>query len=102
MVDWDSKDRGYAISGDELTDGLYLECLACRRSVIMLWADVVKTWGVGTYTRDIARSLKCSTCGARRGAVLLYTDSRPAQSQDTPEPQPYPFVGAIKWQRKLL
>lgn len=102
MVDWDSKERGYAITGDEGTDGIYLCCSACKRTVIMLWPDVLKTWGVGAYTRDIARSLKCSQCGARRGYILAYADSRPVHCRDHLERQPHDFIGAIQWQRKLL
>lgn len=101
MVDWNSKERGYQIEAESGTEGLYLSCLACRRTVRMRWRDVVATWGAGAWTRDIARSLKCSQCGERQGSLMAWVDSRPRSAHDLPEPSSYPIIGAIERQRRL-
>lgn len=72
MVDWDSKERGIALmDGMTAPYGLYLSCGACKHSVLMVWADVLKRWPLGTYSRDMARSLKCSQCGERQGCIMV-------------------------------
>jgi C4-type Zn-finger protein len=102
-VNWDDKDRGFPIDDKHQVEGIYLTCLACGHTVRMRWPDVLKTWGVGTYTRDIARSLRCTECGERKGNIMTYSDSRPRHSRDRiPDVSPYPWVGAFEWQRKLL
>lgn len=101
-MDYDSKERGFPISADNRAEGLFLGCLACRRIVCMRWADVLKTWGVGTYTRDIARSLKCSGCGARKGYIHVWVDSRQAHARDKPETSAYEIIGAIERQPRLV
>lgn len=94
-MEWDSKERGYAITENEQTDGLYLGCGVCSHSVRMRWADVLATWGAGTFTRDIARSLKCSACGERRGYIMAWADSRPRWARDAPDGDPSPIVGGL-------
>jgi hypothetical protein len=102
-MDYDSKERGYPIPQTNGILGLYLSCRACKHTVVMLWADVVKTWGVGTWTRDIARSLKCTVCGERKGSIMAWSDSRPASQHDQPPPSTsYPLVGAIVGQKRLV
>ena len=101
ILDYDSKERGYQITEATGILGLYLSCNACKHTVAMLWADVVKTWGVGTWTRDIARSLKCSVCGARRGSIMAWSDHRPASQRDQKPPAcGYPMVGPLVGQKR--
>lgn len=99
-MDWNTKERGYQIGPPYGTEGCYLSCLACKRTVRMRWADIEKTWGVGAWTRDIARSLKCSQCGECQGSLMAWVDSRPRHARDLPEPSSYPIVGALKGQRR--
>lgn len=102
-MNWDDKECGYPIDGNEQVEGIYLMCLACSHTVGMRWPDVVKTWGVGTYTRDIARSLKCLDCGERKGSIMTWSASRPRHTRDSvPDGSPYPWIPAIEWQRKLI
>ena len=102
-MDYDSKERGYRITETDGVLGLYLSCLACRRTVVMVWADVVNTWGVGTWTRDIARSLKCTACGQRRGSIMAWSDSRPPAGRDeAPLASGYPLIGPLVGQRRML
>lgn len=102
MVEWDSKERGFAISEESGTEGLYLACGACRHTVRMRWVDVVKTWRVGTYTREIARSLRCSICGERQGYIMAWVDSRPKDCRGGSDSSSYPIIGAVEAQRRLL
>lgn len=102
-MDYDSKEPGYQITETNGVLGLYLSCLACKRTLVMLWADVVKTWGVGTWTRDIARSLKCTSCGEQKGSIMAWSDYRPSAGRDqVPPAANYPLVGAIIGQRRLV
>lgn len=101
VVDWNSKERGYQIGTEHGTEGCYLSCLACKRTVRMRWDDIVKTWGVGVWTRDIARSLKCSQCGERQGSLMVWVDSRPRGSRDLPDTDSRPIIGALQVQRRL-
>lgn len=57
MVAWDSTERGYPISENEGTRGCYLSCGVCEYTVKWTWAEIWTRWPVGTFTRDIARSL---------------------------------------------
>jgi hypothetical protein len=81
MVDWDSKERGYPITGAELTRGCYLRCTACTHGVAWTWEEIWQRWPAGTYTRDIARALKCSQCGARKGALMAWAWTPEAASR---------------------
>jgi hypothetical protein len=102
-MDYDSKERGYRIDESDGVFGLYLSCCACKHTVVMVWADVVRTWGVGTWTRDIARSLKCTACGARKGSIMAWADSRPSsQRRDEPPSTGYPLVGPLVGQKRLV
>ncbi len=95
MMDFDSRERGYPIEATSGVEGIYLYCRACKHTVRMRWADVVATWAVGTYTRDIARSLKCSKCGARQGSIQSWVDSRPRHARHLPDTEPYPIIGPV-------
>lgn len=102
-MDYSSKERGFQITATSGVSGLYLSCLACKHTVVMLWDDVVKTWGVGTWTRDIARSLKCSNCGERKGSIMAWSDSRPSSERGSGPPEVgYPLVGPLVGQRRLV
>ena len=70
MVWWNDKERGCPLSVDHGIRGLYLMCAVCKHSIAMEWPDVLKTWRQGTHMRDMAASLKCSQCGARKGQIM--------------------------------
>lgn len=99
-MDWNSKERGYQIGTEHGTEGLYLSCLACKRTVRMRWVDVIATWGVDAWTRDIARSLKCSACGERKGSIMAWVDSR-RRGVDLPDTIAIPIIGALQVQHRL-
>jgi hypothetical protein len=99
-MDHDDKERGYPITEAPMMLGFYLRCLACERAVAMLWADVVATWGAGAWTRDIARSLKCAHCGARKGSIMAWSETRPAWERDGPPPSAHPVIGPLASARR--
>ena len=72
MVYWNDKERGYPISAAETTKGVQIHCTACKHSVTLLWPDVMKRWRPGTYTRDMAASLRCTQCGVRQACVMAW------------------------------
>jgi hypothetical protein len=41
MVQWDDKERGYPISEENGTRGMYLTCLDCKHSVMLTWAQIL-------------------------------------------------------------
>lgn len=77
MVTGNDKERGVPLSNDFPPHGLDLSCMACRHSVLLIWADVLKRWPLGAYSRDMARSLKCSKCGAREGCIMVSAHTGP-------------------------
>ncbi len=102
-MDYNSKEQGYRITETNGVLGLYLSCLACKHTVVMLWADVVKTWGIGTWTRDIARSLTCTACGERKGSIMAWSDHRPSSHRDDgPPTSAYPLVVPLAGQKRLV
>jgi len=72
MVHWNDKERGIPLTDGPCNPyGLNLSCEACKHSVLMPWADVLKRWPLGAYSRDMAASLKCSQCGARQACIMV-------------------------------
>lgn len=75
MVDWDSRERGIPIGASEVR-GWLLGCSVCRRWITIELADAVRRFGPETYTRDLARRLRCNECGERKGYVMAWSETR--------------------------
>ena len=74
MVEWDSKERGVRI-GESRTRGIYVGCTACRHYVEMEMADALALFG-NAHSRDVARRVRCTQCGARKGYVMAWSETR--------------------------
>jgi hypothetical protein len=77
MVDWDSKERGVRLSDNPGMHGIYIGCTPCVRSVALEMAEAHRLFGAEAHTRDIARRLRCTECGQRRGYVMMWATSTP-------------------------
>lgn len=77
MVDWDSKERGVPIGASQGLRGYILGCNLCHRWIHVEWAEAMRRFGPDTYSRDLARRLRCKQCGQRKGYVMAWADSQP-------------------------
>lgn len=75
MVDWDSVERGITFGHCRDLRGVYLSCTACRRWVGVEIAEAVRAFGADTHLGDVAKRLRCSECGQRRGSVTAWAHS---------------------------
>ena len=85
MVSWNSQERGARIGDSPGLLGLYIACEACHHTARIRQAKAVETWGAGARAGDIARRLKCTKCGAKRGNITAISDSRPHGSPRDPD-----------------
>lgn len=76
MVEWDSKERGVQLGDGSTTRGLSLHCGQCQYHVLWEWAQVFQFARPCECARDLARRLRCASCGARRGGILAWADNR--------------------------
>lgn len=77
MVWFNGKERGVRL-GLQTGLGLSISCTRCHRVARLRLDAALRLWGDRTFARDIARDLRCSTCGARAACVHVISDSRPA------------------------
>jgi hypothetical protein len=82
MVDWDSNERGIRI-GDSRSRGLILSCYGCQHSVRVEQGEAVRVFGGLTFVGDLARALRCSKCGARKGSVMVWAHEPKPREQQT-------------------
>ncbi len=76
MVDWDSKERGVQLGDGSPTRGLSLHCQQCQHFVHWEWARVFQFATPDAYGRDFARRLRCLNCGARKGGIMAWAETR--------------------------
>ena len=77
MVQWDSKERGVRLDECRGVRGVYLGCTPCHRSVGVELAEAMRVFGADTFLGDIARRLKCTECGERKGYVMVWANTSP-------------------------
>ncbi len=75
MVEWDARDRGIELGDGSTTRGLVLHCLECQHHVCWAWAEVFRFATPSDHGRDVARRLRCTQCGERKGAVMCWADT---------------------------
>ncbi|HRK62955.1 MAG TPA: hypothetical protein PLN53_01085 [Terricaulis sp.] len=71
MVDWDSKERGIRIGDSQGVRGIVIGCKSCQRWACIEMQEALRAFG-NLYARDLARRLKCSKCGERKGYVMVW------------------------------
>jgi hypothetical protein len=83
MVAWNGKVRGIMLAEGHHPLGYSVWCEACGRGARVRYAVAIAIWGPRAYMRDVARSLRCTRCGAARAVVQTISDPRPRHSLDT-------------------
>lgn len=76
MVWYNAKERGGRL-GWTTTLGLFISCTKCTHGARMRLDTALRLWGERGLSRDIARDLRCSKCGARAASTHVIADSRP-------------------------
>jgi hypothetical protein len=79
MVSWNSKERGVKIGASQGMRGLILGCEPCHRWIRVEMADAIARFGSQSYSRDLARRLKCEKCGQRKGYVMAWAMTADAE-----------------------
>lgn len=72
MVDWDDGERGGVLRETNTIRGVVFHCLACQHHVGKEWFELILIGAVDIHTRDLARLLRCTQCGARKGSVRTW------------------------------
>lgn len=72
MVDWDDRERGMRVGDGSPNKGLVFGCTVCRRYVGRRWPELAPLSIAHLYARDLARRLRCSRCGERKGYVMTW------------------------------
>jgi hypothetical protein len=73
VIWYNERERGYRIeAGDDTHQGIIVSCTVCSHSTKMHWTMVTSLWRPGTYTRDMAASLRCTQCGERKAQVMTW------------------------------
>jgi hypothetical protein len=76
MVAWNERVPACRLGDGDAPHGYCLSCLACGRAVLVRHTVAIELWGAAATARDVARSLRCSRCGARRGHLQVVVDTR--------------------------
>jgi hypothetical protein len=82
VVWYNDKQRGIRL-GEDTSLGLSISCTKCHHIARIRLDVALRLWGERTYSRDIARDLRCSKCKARAACVQVISDSRPGWVVDT-------------------
>jgi hypothetical protein len=97
MAYWNDKHEGAPVTGDEPILGLYLGCTVCQKTSRMRITEVAKIWPDGISGRRLARMLRCSRCGEKKGYIHVISETRPPHADRSSywgSSPPYPEVTA--------
>lgn len=72
VVDWDDKERGIRVGDGSPNKGLILGCCSCAHYVCRTWGELSPFSVAHLFARDLARRLRCSHCGERKGYVRVW------------------------------
>ncbi|HVK80097.1 MAG TPA: hypothetical protein VM915_05740 [Verrucomicrobiae bacterium] len=64
--------------GGDTTLGLFISCTKCNHAARVRLDVALRLWGERAFSRDIARDLRCSRCGARAASLQVMSDPRPS------------------------
>lgn len=70
MVDWDGKERGVRVGDGSPNKGLIFGCTVCKHRVSRTWTELAPLSIAHVFARDLARRLRCTCCGERKGYVM--------------------------------
>jgi hypothetical protein len=80
VVWWNDRRRGVRLGAMGRILGLSVQCTVCGHRARIRRAVALRLWGVRTFSRDVARDLRCRRCGASKACVQTITDTRPSES----------------------
>ena len=80
MVWYNEKVAGARL-GSSTPLGLSVSCTKCTHIARIRLDVALRLWGERTQARDIARDLRCSSCGARAASVHVISEIRPSWIQ---------------------
>lgn len=76
MVWWNDRKRGVRLGRMRHSLGFFISCTACGHSARIRRLTALRLWGERTFSRDVARDLRCSRCGQAKACIHVITDTR--------------------------
>jgi hypothetical protein len=81
MVWWNERKRGIRLGALRHMLGFSVSCIACGHSARIRRPTVLRLWGERTFSRDVARDLRCSRCGQAKACIHVIVDTRTHDTQ---------------------